>query len=39
MNIDLNCVGSFILGFLCAILFMFVWMAIKIGDELDDIDQ
>lgn len=38
MNIDLNSVGSFIFGFLCAILFMFCWAAVTIGDDLDDLD-
>ena len=35
MDVDLNCVGSFILGFLCAIVFLFLWAALNIGDDDD----
>ena len=39
MVVDLNCIGSFIFGFLCAILFIFCWAAVKIGDDDDKIDR
>ena len=35
MEVNLNSIGSFILGFLCGILFLFIWAAIKIGDDYD----
>ena len=36
MTIDLDCVGSFIFGFLCAIAFLFCYAACVIGKDADD---
>lgn len=36
MTIDLDCVGSFIFGFLCAIAFLFCYAALVIGKDADD---
>ena len=38
MEVNLNSIGSFILGFLCGILFLFLWAAVAIGDDDDEID-
>ena len=35
MEVNLNSIGSFILGFLCGILFLFLWAAVAIGDDDD----
>ena len=36
MDVELNCVGSFILGFLCAILFIFLYAALTVSGDDDD---
>lgn len=39
MTIDINSVGSFIFGFLCALLFLFIYAGLTIGSNEDDDDE
>ena len=39
MTIDLDCVGSFIFGFLCALLFLFIYAGLTISSNEDDDDE